>query len=116
MNFSSEEKTNNFIPIIKKFWVPIVVATGVMFYFASKGENSVEDNNQNQQQEQQGSLAQDPVYIYTNNLIAQLNTYPQCVMLAKAMRDMASSQAPDQIRVRQVDKIFSKIPDMCIRQ
>lgn len=74
-------------------------------------ESQAENNNQ-----QQVNPAQDPVYVYTNNLIAQLNTYPQCVMLARAMRDMASSQAPDQIRVRQVDKIFSKMPDMCIRQ
>lgn len=74
-------------------------------------ENSIENNNQPER-----NLSQDPVYVYTNNLIAQLNTYPQCVMLAQAMRNMASSQAPAQIRARQVDKIFGKMPEMCIRQ
>jgi len=114
MNFSSEEQPNKLIPIIKKFWLPIVVVAGVIFYYAGKSENAVEDNNQ--QQQQQGSIAQDPVYMYANNLIAQLNTYPPCVMLAQAMRDMATSQAPDEIRERQIDKIFSKMPDSCIRQ
>jgi|SRR5471032_777224 len=113
MNFSSEEQPNKLIPIIKKFWLPIVVIAGVIFYLAGKSDNAVEDNNQ---QQQQGNLAQDPVYMYANNLIAQLNTYPPCVMLAQAMRDMASSQAPDEIRERQIDKIFSKMPDSCIRQ
>jgi len=114
MNFSSEEQPNKLIPIIKKYWVPIVVVAGVIFYYAGKNDSAVEDNSQ--QQQQQGNLAQDPVYMYANNLIAQLNTYPPCVMLAQAMRDMASSQAPDEIRERQIDKIFSKMPDSCIRQ
>jgi len=76
--------------------------------------NKEQDNKISRQQ--QRDLTQDPVYRYTNNLIAQLNTYPPCVMFARAMRDMASSQAPDEIRERQVDKIFDKIPDSCIRQ
>jgi len=116
MNFSSEEQPNKLVPIIKKFWVPIVIVAGVIFYYAGKNDSGIEDNSQQQQQQQQGSIAQDPVYMYANNLIAQLNTYPPCVMLAQAMRDMATSQAPDEIRERQIDKIFSKMPDSCIRQ
>ncbi|MBA5606793.1 hypothetical protein H3H36_15660 [Duganella sp. FT3S] len=110
MNFKSQERIDNIIPIIRKSWIPIAVVAGLILYSVITSENTVEEESQ-----QQVGIAEDQVYVYTNNLIAQLNTYPQCVMLAKAMREMASSQAPDQIRIRQVDKIFSKMPEMCIQ-
>jgi hypothetical protein len=73
-------------------------------------ENSNENNNQSER-----DLSQDPVYRYANNLIAQLHPYPPCVVLGQTIRDIASSQAPADVREHQIDIIFNKMPDICTR-
>ncbi|MBA5606795.1 hypothetical protein H3H36_15670 [Duganella sp. FT3S] len=60
-------------------------------------------------------LSQDAVYNYTNNIIAQLRPYPPCVTLAQTMRDIASSNAPADIRERQVNIIYNKMPSICVQ-
>jgi hypothetical protein len=64
--------------------------------------------------QQDVGLTQDQTYNYTNGLIAQIRPIPACVALAQAMRDIASSNAPDYVRERQVNAIFDKMPDTCV--
>ncbi len=82
---------------------------------AKKKEEEAEKEAAEQHKEREQALLQDPVYRYTNNLIAQLNPLPHCVALAQTMRNISSSDAPAHVRQMQVEAIFNKLPDRCIR-
>lgn len=96
-------------------WIVAFALVGGYKYWDSKKSESAGQEFESSPQED-GRIAQDQVYNYTNGLIAQLRPLPACVALAQSMRDIASSSAPAYVRERQVNAIFDKMPNACINQ
>lgn len=96
-------------------WIVAFVLVAGYKYWDSKKEDSTGQETEASTQQDAG-LEQDQVYNYTNGLIAQIRPLPACVALAQSMRDIASSNAPDYVRERQVNAIFNKIPNACINR
>jgi hypothetical protein len=94
--------------------VAFVLVGGYKYWESKKGDTTGQETEAGTQNN--AGLEQDQVYNYTNGLIAQIRPLPACVALAQAMRDIASSNAPDYVRERQVNAMFDKIPDACINR
>lgn len=53
---------------------------------------------------------------YANNLAVEMEraSHPACRALASNIRMLGSSSAPEEIRMRQVDAMLSKVPSICL--